>query len=115
MMSDIEKLTISYKLAIADMTGEYVGSPEYSEYRDRVSHAKQNIIDYVFQLQTENERLRGLLANVYTGHLLYSDDGELQDNSVLPCIDFKRDSAELIMSKMEDRAMKALQDNKDDQ
>lgn len=82
--------------------------------RDKFTKNAEEFDSLMVEMLAENERLRSLLANIYAGHLLYSDDGELQDNSVLPCIDFKRDSAELIMSKMKDRTMKALQDNKDE-
>lgn len=58
-------------------------------------------------LVKENRLLRRLLAFAYSGEHLYGDDGELQDGR-LPCIDFKRDSAEAIERKIHERGMKAL-------
>lgn len=52
------------------------------------------------RLQRENSELRSLLAVAYTGAALYCDDGELQDNRMLPAIDFKRDDPETIRQKM---------------
>lgn len=57
-------------------------------------------------LQEEVVKLRALLALLFAGHesrYLYTDDGELQDNRGAPCIDFKRDSAELIAYKIRER------------
>jgi len=48
-------------------------------------------------------KLRILLAISYSGINLYSDDGELQDNLMLPHIDFKRDSVNEIESKIHQR------------
>ena len=56
--------------------------------------------------KTEKE-LRRLLALIYanqnqTAHLLYADDGEMQDNTMHPCIDFMQDTpAEIQMKIME--------------
>ena len=55
--------------------------------------------------------LRQLLALWYSGPgLLYTDDGELQDNSKHPCIDFLRDSPETLAEKMRERAQPAITD-----
>jgi hypothetical protein len=48
----------------------------------------------------ENQSLRRLLAFHYSGTKLYHDDGELQDNSAHPLIDFKRDTPHEIREKM---------------
>lgn len=56
---------------------------------------------------------RCLLASSYSGAMLYRDDGELQDNSVQPFIDFKRDSVELIISKVQRRLSDQLQTDKE--
>ena len=40
----------------------------------------------------EIQQLRQLLAVRVAGALLYADDGELQDNTQHPCIDFRRDA-----------------------
>lgn len=41
---------------------------------------------------TDEQTLRRLLALAYSGSNLYRDDGELQDGSERPVIDYKRDS-----------------------
>lgn len=47
--------------------------------------------------------LRRLLAVQVAGAALYCDDGELQDNSMLPYIDFLRDSPSEIEAKLRQR------------
>jgi hypothetical protein len=54
--------------------------------------------------------LRRVVAILYAGAALYSDDGELQDNRCAPFIDFKRDSLLEIRVKMTQRAALAGQD-----
>jgi hypothetical protein len=59
-------------------------------------------------VEQENRRLRRLLAD-YVGHpLLYRDDGELQDSSEYPFIDFLRDAPEEIQRKLMERHLKKL-------
>ena len=53
---------------------------------------------------SELNRFRELLAACYAGPSLYRDDGELQDTSAQPHIDFRRDSADEIQRKMRQRA-----------
>jgi len=55
-------------------------------------------------------RLRRMLANCYAGAQLYHGDGELQDNRMVPFIDFKRDSVGLIQSKMQERIIRNLRE-----
>lgn len=50
-------------------------------------------------------KLRRLLAFSYGGPALYADDGELQDGSELPAIDFLRDSPDTIRHKMQERGI----------
>lgn len=54
-------------------------------------------------LAADEQVLRRILASSYGGTLLYADDGELQDNRMPPMIDFRRDSPELIATKMAER------------
>lgn len=49
-------------------------------------------------------RLRCMPALQIAGHLLYADDGELQDNTMHPWIDFKRDTIADISIKLSERA-----------
>jgi len=68
--------------------------------------------------QTEAERnaavadgsiLRELLALAYSGFdNLYTDDGELVDNSTHPYIDYGRDSAETLREKIQERGRAKL-------
>lgn len=59
------------------------------------------------QLQEENYKLRALLALIASSpSVLYADDGELQDCSTEPFIDYKRDSVELIAFKIQQRRLK---------
>jgi len=60
--------------------------------------------DVLIRLQDENKALRVLLAVSFCGVGLYGDDGELQDNTEFPFIDFRRDSAKNIRKKMFERA-----------
>lgn len=56
------------------------------------------------RLAEENVKLRALLALIYSGPSnLYTDDGEVQDNTALPTIDFKRDTVEAIAFKIQQR------------
>src|SRR3546814_5458635 len=43
-------------------------------------------------------------AFAYSGSRLYGDDGELQDNSAQPFIDWRRDSAQEIRAKIQERS-----------
>lgn len=62
-----------------------------------------------FALQTEIKDLRELLAS-YAGHpMMYRDDGELQDATVHPTIDFKRDSVAVIKAKLDERKRNELE------
>lgn len=54
-------------------------------------------------LKAENASLREMLAHLYAGSDLYSDDGELQDARAEPFIDFKRDSVADIRCAMVER------------
>jgi hypothetical protein len=61
-------------------------------------------------LDKENKIFRRLLAMSYSGPSLYHDDGELQDNSAAPFIDFRNDSAEEIEEKIHIRGLNALKE-----
>lgn len=61
-------------------------------------------------LRAENAKLRVMLACQVSGAHLYADDGEMQDNSTQPFIDFKRDDADTIQAKMIVRAQKSFED-----
>lgn len=65
----------------------------------------------------DERQWRELLAIRVAGPMLYTDDGELSDSSVSPHIDFLRDSADTIASKLADRARAAFaaQGKRDDQ
>lgn len=52
--------------------------------------------------------LRRLLAIAYSGPNLYRDDGEFQDGSSVPVIDFLRDPVHIIENKMQERGLRAI-------
>lgn len=60
------------------------------------------------QADEENKVLRRLLAVRVAGALLYHDDGELQDATAVPHIDFKRESPESIEAKLIERGRRAF-------
>ena len=61
-------------------------------------------------LDKENKISRRMLALAYSGPKLYHDDGELQDSSVWPFIDFRNDSAEVIEDKIQTRGLNQLKE-----
>lgn len=66
-------------------------------------------VDRPDPMTAENQLLRYLLAIRVAGPTLYTDDGELQDNSVQPFIDFKRDTAVVIQSKIRERGQRKME------
>lgn len=60
------------------------------------------------KLIEENQILRRMLAFSVVGSNLYHDDGELQDNSEFPWIDWKRDEIGVIRQKLAERNLNAL-------
>ena len=67
-------------------------------------------MDDLENLKRENRQLRRMLAVRIGGSGLYRDDGELQDASQHPFIDFKRDSADEIQAKLIERNQKTIAD-----
>ena len=65
----------------------------------------------VKELREENRLLRQLLAVQVGGTKLYVDDGELQDNSVVPCIDFRRATAANIQYALQERGRRKMEDD----
>lgn len=61
------------------------------------------------------QKLRRMLCVAYAGGWAYMDDGEAQDNRAHPCIDFLRDSPDLIEQKMRERNRAALSTQHKDQ
>ncbi|MDY7537553.1 hypothetical protein RGU72_04710 [Undibacterium sp. 5I1] len=61
-------------------------------------------------MKEENKELRALLCirSASPTHIPYMDDGEMQDNSMLPRIDYKRDSVEAIKRKLTARTVAKL-------
>lgn len=57
----------------------------------------------------DEAKLRQMLAFQSAGAMLYTDDGELQDNRAFPQIDFKRDPVDLILRKMRRRTLGAAE------
>lgn len=59
-------------------------------------------------LKAEGDALRKLLAVYVAGPMLYADDGELQDSSAMPRIDFTRDTPDEIGRKLRERALNRM-------
>ena len=60
------------------------------------------------RLERENRELRVMLALLHGDASLYHDDGELQDNSAQPFIDWKRNSIDEIQVKLLERTAARL-------
>ena len=78
---------------------------------DQIPYFKQEAVELraaLEQGQKENKQLRKLMC-VKTSQSHYMDDGELQDNSEFPVIDFLRDTPEQIESAWKTRMIKKLE------
>lgn len=60
------------------------------------------------KIPAEELRWRRLAAYALGAPYLYTDDGELQDATVFPHIDFLRDSAETVENKLIERTIRQL-------
>ena len=76
---------------------------------DNPSKRPGSLTEQKTTLEEDNRILRELLALRVAGMLLYGDDGELQDTTEQPWIDFRRDSAQAIRRKLHERAVRKLQ------
>ena len=90
-----------------------IGSESNIPVSARVIPKGSGAVTYHSQPQAEpspevERKLRRLLAIRVAGAALYGDDGELQDNSVRPFIDFLRDSPDEISAKLMERSYAAL-------
>lgn len=85
--------------------GGQSGHTDWQDAQERVEAAwnRRAHDDLITYAASELERFRELLAACYSGAKLYRDDGELQDTSARPHIDFRRDSASEIQRKMQAR------------
>lgn len=84
------------------VTGERQAVALRNAIRDNADYL-QRVIDYTDRHRPKegNEhQLRTLVAVLFSGPRLYSDDGELQDNAAHPFIDFLRDSPGEIQNKI---------------
>jgi hypothetical protein len=92
-----------------DMTGRCMSCGEMVESTSLLGCKRE---PYVSQREkavlAENAQLRIWLAFAIGGMRLYADDGELQDSSKQPFIDFKRDSIAEIEAKFQQRTANAL-------
>lgn len=116
--------TNGYVLAAAQADGSYdvVSFRRVADYAltlDGVRTENNALRCEVEKLQTENasevQELRKMLAVAFAGAALYGDDGELQDNTQQPFIDWKRDSLKDIKAKLQTRAeenMRRIQEMK---
>jgi hypothetical protein len=90
----------SYDAEVARLTAE----------RDALRAALAGSTDQPPAAQSEDEKiLRRMLAFAYSGSgRLYGDDGELQDASEFPWIDYVRDSVKTIKAKINERGLKKM-------
>ena len=66
----------------------------------------------LIETQNNEKKLRTILALAYSGRArMYTDDGEFQDSTTKPFIDYKRDSVDEIQSKIFERGKKKLRDD----
>ena len=79
-----------------------VHTPEQLAAHDAAT--SKRYLEALREEQAENARLRRLLAISRGGVGLYTDDGELDDCSESPHIDYKRDPVEMIELKIQERA-----------
>ena len=54
-------------------------------------------------MSPDEYKLRSMLCDAYSGAKAYRDDGEMSDSSVLPSIDFLRDSVDQIEKSIQTR------------
>ena len=73
---------------------------QLSNWEVQVPSLQVGICQFESDLSYQNNVLRSMLAHRVAGYHLYTDDGELQDNSSLPYIDLKRDPVDLIAEKL---------------
>lgn len=60
-------------------------------------------MDVTASLALDNARLRQMLGEATNRGMPYRDDGEFQCNAVHPCIDYMRDSVDMMRDKLERR------------
>lgn len=75
------------------------------EQNDAVQPTLNEPLGVSEQLQPSDGAWREGWANAYSGANLYIGGGELQDNAMLPFIDWRRDSADDIRRKIVERGM----------
>lgn len=79
------------------------GRGYYRGYTDASEKCAADLDSYYDKGREESRRLRILLALSYSGGNLYADDGELQDASKHPFIDWRRDSIDELERKVKER------------
>lgn len=79
-------------------------SPQLSLY-DRLANQVADLKRELSEAKEREARLRKLLFLRVVGASGYSDDGELQDSTTFPVIDFKHDSVQSIEDKLIERGV----------
>jgi len=95
---------------------------ELKEYRITNSHKETFEYNLITRAAQEVRELRMMLCMAHCKGMPYLDDGEIQDNTVHPVIDYKRDTIAEIRHKWYVRRngefkpdpMKSAQDNQED-
>ncbi len=102
-----------------DVLKRMLSTPEQTEERNKridrksayeagYNKAKEDALS----IAKENKKLRLMLCIAHAGAGAYLDDGEMQDNTKHPAIDWKRDALDVIKTKLHERARIALLDVK---
>lgn len=101
-MSDTPRtdaVTYDVDIARGDALLELTAYPD--GYGDHVPAVFARLLEReLAEAREENTELRILLACRIAGPSLYHDDGELQDASMAPFIDWRRDSVKTIQEKL---------------
>lgn len=85
----IKQVEEASKVAGQNMTGRQLAEEANTKLQEQVKSYKDDDFE-----------LRCMVAIAFSGSKLYTDDGELQDNSEPPFIDYKRDTVEEIHTKI---------------
>jgi len=85
---------------------KWLGSADTLKHGERIVDRLNEQAAEIAALKAEDAELRRLLA--FAHGVTYADDGELQDSSDFPFIDYKRDTAEALKAKIYQRGMNQL-------
>jgi hypothetical protein len=88
-----------------DLLGQFLEAAKEAGVTRLIPTHPEDIRAALDAKDAEIRQLRQLLAVRVAGAMLYADDGELQDNTQNPCIDFRRDKPSEIQRKLQERGL----------